>query len=71
MRLMEVTWESSRQGESKLRFKHSETYRMWRLIYRNRNIAIVGNNRSLEMQHRKVVGTLVADTGLRMGENKT
>ncbi len=42
-----------------------------RLIYRSGNIAIVGNNRSLGMQHSKVVGTLVADTGLRMGKNKT
>jgi len=28
VRLEEVTQESSRQGESKLRFKHSEIYRM-------------------------------------------
>ncbi len=64
VRLEEVTWESSRQGKSKLRFEHSKTYRIWETyIWKWEHIKIVGNNGSLERRHSKVVGTLVADTG--------
>ena len=41
-----------------------------RLIYRNGNIAVVGNIGSPGMQNSKAVGTLVVDTGLRTGRTR-
>ena len=50
VRLKEVMQESSRQGESKSRFEHSKTYRIWETYIQEQehsSIAIVGNNGSL------------------------